>query len=184
MTHVSADHTSGPTRRTALAGLVGGAGAVLASGCSTSGASPATAPTARRTAWAYATASDPTPGVMTLFKDPAFNFNGLLALGASGYGAGEAGEVLTAVNTINEAGLSAQTYAETFRRLGDQLREPPQDSGPGTQTTRFRALRAAQYYGQGLFFVLGSHAPAARSSCTRRGATPGTRSVSGATRHL
>ncbi|MFF8786149.1 alpha/beta hydrolase family protein [Streptomyces sp. NPDC015125] len=169
MTYVSADHTSGPTRRTALAGFAGGAGAVLASGCSTWGASPATAPTARRTAWAYASASDPTPGVMTLFKDPGFNFNGLLALGASGYGAGEVGEVLTAVNTINKDGLSAQTYTETFRKLGDQLREPPQGTEPGTQTTRFRALRAAQYYGQGLFFVLGSRTPGSEEQLYKAG---------------
>ncbi|BDH12580.1 alpha/beta hydrolase family protein [Streptomyces hygroscopicus] len=96
---------------------------------------------------------------MTLFKDPGFNFNGLLALGSSGYGAGEVGEVLTAVNTINKAGLSAQTYTETFRKLGDQLMAAPQGSRPGAQTTRFRALRAAQYYAQALFFVLGSDAP-------------------------
>ncbi|MEU0392790.1 alpha/beta fold hydrolase [Streptomyces sp. NPDC006208] len=97
---------------------------------------------------------------MTLFKDPAYNFSGLLALGGSGSGAGEVGEVLTAVNAINKAGLSAQTYVETFRKLGDQLMEAPEGGGkPGDQTTRFRALRAAQYYGQALFFVLGSDDP-------------------------
>ncbi|MET8021935.1 alpha/beta hydrolase family protein [Streptomyces decoyicus] len=159
MTYLSGDRVSGPTRRTTLAGLVGGAGAVLAAGCSASGASPANEPELRRRAGAYAPAADPTPGVMTLFKDPGFNFNGLLALGSSGYGAGEVGEVLTAVNTINKAGLSAQTYTETFRKLGDQLMAAPRGSRPGAQTTRFRALRAAQYYAQALFFVLGSDTP-------------------------
>lgn len=156
MTNVSADRAPGPTRRTTLTGLVGGAGALLAAGCSTS---PATAPTARRTARAYASASDPTPGVMTLFKDPAFNFNGLLALGGSGFGAAEVGEVLTAVNTINKAGLSAQTYTETFMSLGDQLRRPPSSGRPEAETTRARMLRAAQYDAQALFFVLGSDTP-------------------------
>ncbi|MFE6740907.1 alpha/beta hydrolase family protein [Streptomyces tubercidicus] len=156
MTNVSADRASGPTRRTTLTGLVGGAGALLAAGCS---ASPATAPTARRTARAYASATDPTPGVMTLFKDPAFNFNGLLALGGSGFGAAEVGEVLTAVNTINKAGLSAQTYTGTFKSLGDQLRRPPSSGKSEAETTRARMLRAAQYYAQALFFVLGSATP-------------------------
>ncbi|MFG2608480.1 alpha/beta hydrolase family protein [Streptomyces sp. NPDC048514] len=96
---------------------------------------------------------------MTLFKDPGLNFNGLLALGASGTGSGEVGEVLTAVNAINKAGPSAQSYVETFRKLGDQLMAAPRDSDPDEQTRRWRALRAAQYYGQALFFVLGSDTP-------------------------
>ncbi|MGW2916860.1 alpha/beta hydrolase family protein [Streptomyces angustmyceticus] len=165
MTYVSGDPAPGPTRRTTLAGLVGGAGAVLAAGCSAPGPSPA--PT--RTAGAPAPADGATPGVMTLFKDPGFNFNGLLALGASGYGAAEVGEVLTAVNTINKAGLSAQTFTRTFRNLGDQLRQPPRSGRPGTQTTRFRALRAAQYYGQALFFVLGSDHPGSEEQLYRAG---------------
>ncbi|MFD4138813.1 alpha/beta hydrolase family protein [Streptomyces sp. NPDC058572] len=107
---------------------------------------------------------------MTLFKDPAYNFNGLLALGGSGSGAGEVGEVLTAVNAINKAGLSAQTYVETFRKLGDQLLEAPEGGGkPGDQTTRFRALRAAQYYGQALFFVLGSDDPGSEEQLYKDG---------------
>ncbi|AVH55857.1 MULTISPECIES: alpha/beta hydrolase family protein [Streptomyces] len=150
---------AGPTRRAALSGLVGGAGSLLAAGCTpmdtTSVRRPSTSPTASATG----AAGGATPGVMTLFKDPAYNFNGLLALGASGQGAAEVGEVLTAVNTINEAGLSAQTYVETFRKLGDRLMKAPEGGRPGTGTTRFRALRAAQYYGQALFFVLGSDNP-------------------------
>ncbi|MFJ6788156.1 alpha/beta hydrolase family protein [Streptomyces angustmyceticus] len=165
MTYVSGDPAPRPTRRTTLAGLVGGAGAVLAAGCSAPDPSPA--PT--RTAGAPAPADGATPGVMTLFKDPGFNFNGLLALGASGYGAAEVGEVLTAVNTINKAGLSAQTFTRTFRNLGDQLRQPPRSGRPGTQTTRFRALRAAQYYGQALFFVLGSDRPGSEEQLYRAG---------------
>ncbi len=169
MTYGSSDCASGPTRRTALAGLVGGAGAVLAAGCTASGAMPGNAPTPRRTASASAPAGGPTPGVMTLFEDPGFNFSGLLALGASGYGAGEVGEVLTAVNTINKAGLSAQTYTETFKKLGDQLMEAPRGSKPGTETTRLRALRAAQYYGQALFFVLGSDDPGSEERLYKAG---------------
>ncbi len=169
MTYASSDSPSGPTRRTTLAGLAGGAGAVLAAGCSPPGVAPASAPISGRTPSASTAAGDPTPGAMALFKDPGFNFNGLLALGAAGHGAGEVGEVLTAVNTINRAGLSAQTYTETFKRLGDQLMEAPRGSGAGTETTRFRALRAAQYYGQALFFVLGSDDPAGEVQLYRAG---------------
>ncbi|WP_329123969.1 alpha/beta hydrolase family protein [Streptomyces sp. NBC_01353] len=106
---------------------------------------------------------------MTLFKDPAFNFNGLWALGASAFRAAEVGEVLTAVNAINKAGLSAQTYTDTFRRLGDQLLRPPQGFTHDRETTRFRALRAAQYYGQALFFVLGSGDPGKEQQLYRAG---------------
>ncbi|MFI9616942.1 alpha/beta hydrolase family protein [Streptomyces sp. NPDC052023] len=155
MKDVSGDRAYPPTRRTALAGLVGGAGAVLAAGCTPTGATPG----ARATATTSPAGGGPTPGVMTLFDDPGFNFNGLMALGGSGQRAGEAGEVLTAVNTINKAGLSSQTYVQTFKKLGDQLMGAPQGSRPDDRTTRWRALRAAQYYGQALFFVLGSDTP-------------------------
>ncbi|MFC5799541.1 alpha/beta hydrolase family protein [Streptomyces formicae] len=167
MTDVSGDRASRPTRRSALAGLVGGAGAVLAAGCTPSGVSPANAPTPSRTP--SVTPGGPTPGVMTLFKDPGFNFNGLLALGGSGQGSAEVGEVLTAVNTINKAGLSSQSYVETFKKLGDELMDAPEGPSPDEQTTRFRALRAAQYYGQALFFVLGSDNPGSEEQLYKSG---------------
>ncbi|MEU3304723.1 alpha/beta hydrolase [Streptomyces sp. NPDC006678] len=169
MTYVSRERAAGPTRRTALAGLVGGAGAVMAAGCTPSGASPAAAPTPSRSPGATAPAANPTPGAMTLFKDPAYNFGGLMALGGAGSGAGEVGEVLTAVNTINKAGLSSQTYVETFKKLGDQLMEAPEGSKPDDQTKRFRALRAAQYYAQALFFVLGSDDPGSEEQLYKAG---------------
>ncbi|WP_407109639.1 alpha/beta hydrolase family protein [Streptomyces sp. DSM 116494] len=106
---------------------------------------------------------------MTLFDDPAFNFNGLLALGGAGSGSAEVGEVLTAVNTINRAGLSSQTYVRTFHELGDRLMGPPPGSRPDDATRRSRALRAAQYYGQALFFVLGSDHPGNEEDLYRAG---------------
>ncbi|WP_328725973.1 alpha/beta hydrolase family protein [Streptomyces sp. NBC_00259] len=169
MTYVSRERAAGPTRRSALAGLVGGAGAAMAAGCTPSGASPAAAPTPSRSPGATAPAANPTPGAMTLFKDPAYNFGGLMALGGAGFGAGEVGEVLTAVNTINKAGLSSQTYVETFKKLGDQLMEAPEGSKPDDQTKRFRALRAAQYYAQALFFVLGSDDPGSEEQLYKAG---------------
>ncbi|MFG2029968.1 alpha/beta hydrolase family protein [Streptomyces sp. NPDC048825] len=93
---------------------------------------------------------------MQLFTDPALNFAALLALGGAGFGSSEVGEVLTAVNAINAAGADQQTFTAEFRRWGDRLtatatRHP--------QTRRSRSLRAAQYYDQALFFVLGSDTP-------------------------
>ncbi|MGW1542516.1 alpha/beta hydrolase family protein [Streptomyces sp. NPDC002309] len=162
----SGDRTPPPTRRSALAGLVGGAGAVLAAGCTPTGAS---APAARATTTASATAGGPTPGVMTLFDDPGFNFSALLALGGSGQRAAEVGEVLTAVNAVNKAGLSSQSYVETFKKLGDLLMAAPQGSRPDARTTRWRALRAAQYYAQALFFVLGSDDPGGEEQLYKAG---------------
>lgn len=158
---------SGPTRR---ALLVAGAGAAaLAAGCAPGGISGAAAPTPSGSAPTGGAADNPTPGAMTLFKDPAYNFNGLLALGAAGAGASEVGEVLTAVNAINGAGLSAQTYVSTFRALGDQLLKAPPGAPADDQTKRFRALRAAQYYGQALFFVLGSDDPGSEEQLYKAG---------------
>ncbi|MFD6229137.1 alpha/beta hydrolase family protein [Streptomyces sp. NPDC060232] len=142
------------TRRAALTGLAAGAGA-LAVGSTACTATAAPTPSA--------TASEPAPGAMKLFADPGFNFAGLLALGAAGMRASEVGEVLTAVNAINAAGLSEQTYTDTFRSWGDQLSAPPaagrDGGGTPSQTRRFRSLRAAQYYAQALFYVLGTDRP-------------------------
>lgn len=166
MNRIPGDRHSGPTRR---ALLTAGAGAALAAGCARGGASGAPAAEAGGTATPTAAAGGITPGVMTLFKDPGYNFNGLLALGASGAGAAEVGEVLTAVNTINDSGLSAQSYVKTFRTLGDQLLKAPPGAPADGRTKRFRALRAAQYYGQALFFVLGSDDPGSEEQLYKAG---------------
>ncbi|MFE7891695.1 alpha/beta hydrolase family protein [Streptomyces sp. NPDC057412] len=139
-----------PSRRAALAGLVAGAaGAVGAVGLGAPAASAMPAGAGRTPA------GSPTPGAMRLFADPGLNFNALLALGGSGARAAEVGEVLTAVNAINAAGADENTYTAEFRSWGDRLAR-----GTGhPQTDRFRSLRAAQYYGQALFFVLGSRTP-------------------------
>ncbi|MYQ96183.1 alpha/beta hydrolase [Streptomyces sp. SID4946] len=154
MTHETNTPATGTARRSLL---TAGAGAVLATGCSR--LVPASDRQGGPSAPATTQGTDLTPGAMTLFDDPSYNFNGLLALGASGTGAAEVGEVLTAVNAINKAGLSAQSYVTTFSRLGDRLMAAPAGGEPDGRTTRFRALRAAQYYGQALFFVLGSDTP-------------------------
>lgn len=152
------------TRRAALTGLAAGAGA-LAVGSTACTAAAAPTPSA--------TASEPAPGAMKLFADPGFNFAGLLALGAAGMRASEVGEVLTAVNAVNAAGLSEQTYTDTFRSWGDRLAAPPaagrDGDGTPSQTRRFRSLRAAQYYAQALFYVLGTDRPGDEEALYRAG---------------
>ncbi|WP_327360778.1 hypothetical protein [Streptomyces sp. NBC_01296] len=113
------------SRRAALTGLAAGAGTLAvgaAAGC------------AAATPRAAAAAPDPSPGAMKLFDDPGYNFAGLLALGAAGMRASEVGEVLTAVNAINTAGLSAQTFTDTFRAWGDRLAAPPAAGRHGGET--------------------------------------------------
>ncbi|MFJ8164822.1 alpha/beta hydrolase family protein [Streptomyces sp. NPDC096136] len=164
MSPVHGDPHGGSTRRTLL---TAGAGAALLAGCARSGSSGA--PAASSSSPAAPAGAGITPGAMTLFKDPAYNFSGLLALGASGAGAAEVGEVLTAVNAINGAGLTAQSYVRTFRSLADQLVAPPPGAPADGQTKRFRALRAAQYYAQALFFVLGSDDPGSEEQLYKAG---------------
>ncbi|MEU9007305.1 hypothetical protein AB0D15_36750, partial [Streptomyces sp. NPDC048551] len=83
MTRVPIDREPGPTRRSLLVAGAG-AGAVLAAGCAPAGAPATPGATPGGSASPRRAAAGPTPGVMTLFKDPAYNFNGLLALGAAG----------------------------------------------------------------------------------------------------
>lgn len=81
---------------------------------------------------------------MQLFTDPGLNFNALLALGGAGFGAAEVGEVLTAVNAINAAGASEQTYTAEFRRWGDRLTTTasPHEQTPRSLTARRPVLRS------------------------------------------
>ncbi|MCX4539722.1 alpha/beta hydrolase [Streptomyces sp. NBC_01565] len=165
MTYARTPQNQPPTalsRRSALTGLAATAGALAVGGATACTAAATPGP-----AEATAADPDPTPGAMKLFDDPGFNFAGLLALGAAGMRASEVGEVLTAVNAINAAGLSEQSFTEVFRSWGDKLSAPPpaaaaargQGEETPSQTRRFRSLRAAQYYAQALFFVLGSAKP-------------------------
>ncbi|MER6313681.1 alpha/beta hydrolase [Streptomyces sp. NPDC001581] len=172
MTAPSPHQPSELSRRAALTGLAAGAGSLALGG----GAPAAAAePPPSGSAEPSAAAPDPTPGAMKPFGDPGFDFAGLLALGAAGMRASEVGEVLTAVNAINAAGLSEQSFSDTFRSWGDQLAAPPA-TGRGahespSQTRRFRSLRAAQYYAQALFYVLGTDHPGDEKAVYQAGRT-------------
>ncbi|MFJ7204157.1 alpha/beta hydrolase family protein [Streptomyces sp. NPDC098789] len=152
------------SRRAALAGIAAGAGALAAGGAVA--AAPARAASVGGAASRPGSAVEPdaAPGAMKLFTDPGFNFAALFALGAAGMRASEVGEVLTAVNSVNAAGASEQTFSDTFRGWGEKLAAPSpagrHGHEPPSQTRRFRALRASQYFAQSLFYVLGTAKPA------------------------
>ena len=106
---------------------------------------------------------------LRLFAEEDLNFQASFVLGGSAYGAGEIGEVATAVDAINAAGASYQTFYDTFMALGAKLAAEARDAERLGRaiTARAKHLRSAAYFNQALFFVLGSATPAAEASVYR-----------------
>jgi dienelactone hydrolase len=98
------------------------------------------------------------------FKEEALNFQMLFALGAAGYGASEAGEVLATFDRIHAKGDTYRATYEEFLRLGRQTRErADKEYAAGRKVSaRSSYLRAAMYIDQALFFVLASKVPTRR----------------------
>ena len=106
--------------------------------------------------------ANPATGV-SFFSDPDLNFEVLFALGGVGYGAGETGEIIATINQIQAAGPSYQTYFDSFVDMGTRvaaLADGALRSGHRA-SARSAYLRAAQYFDQALYFVLGTSTPAA-----------------------
>lgn len=97
-----------------------------------------------------------------LYADEDMNFEALFALGGAGLNAA-AGEVVTAVNQSNApaGGATYQSFYDAFVAQGNRLTAAARDAQERgrTITARDRYLRAAQYYDQALFFVLGTSTP-------------------------
>lgn len=109
---------------------------------------------------------DPAPGIptsigMTFFSDPALDFNARFALGAAGYHCADVGEVVTAINAANAAGGTLPAFVSAFSSLADRTGAyASQTRAAGHRATAREAhLRAAEYYAQALFFVLGTEEP-------------------------
>jgi hypothetical protein len=104
--------------------------------------------------------ADPAKGV-TFFSDPDMNFQVLFALGGVGYGAGETGEIIATINQIRAAGASYQTYYDNFANMGNRVAAlADQELAAGHRASaRSAYLRAAQYFDQALYFVLGTSTP-------------------------
>jgi hypothetical protein len=151
----------GPARRSLLrAGVLGGGATLLAAGAgsaSSAAAAATTAPTAPATA--------PAP-MQNLFTPADLDFETLFAFGSAAYGCAEFGELLTAVNQINAAGASYQTYYETFWALAQRtaaLADAELKAGHKV-SARSAYLRASTYYDLCLYFILGTTAAAQEAS--------------------
>jgi dienelactone hydrolase len=105
-----------------------------------------------------------------LLTPPDMDFQALFALGEAAYGAGEAGEVLAAIETIRQAGISYQVFYDTFMRSAARVGRIAADALAAGYKASARAafLRSAQYYNQALFFVLGTATPDAEESVYRQ----------------
>ena len=157
------EHDQTLSRRGLLAGAlaVGAAGALAR----VPGASAATARRAATSAPATTSAPAATPSAITFFADPAINFELLFALGAAGYGASEAGEVLTAFDRIHSRGDSCRAVFDVFLALGRELRGrgDREHAGGRRESARGCYLRAAMYLDQALFYTLASAEPTRRN---------------------
>jgi dienelactone hydrolase len=146
------DAASRYSRRSLLrAGVIGGAAtALLAAGTGASAAAAADAPSAA------SAASQP----QNLFTLPDLDFDTLFAFGTIGYGCAEFGELVVAVNQVNAAGASYQTYYDTFLALAQRTgAQAGQELAAGhTASARGAFLRAASYYDLCLYFILGTSA--------------------------
>ncbi len=116
------------------------------------------APTAA-TAQAPAGAHGPMQNLFTLAD---LDFDTLFAFGGTGYGSAEFGELVRAVDQINTAGASYQTYYDTFQALARRTAaQAGQELAAGHQASaRSAYLRAASYYDLCLYFILGTTARA------------------------
>ncbi|HEY7138315.1 MAG TPA: alpha/beta fold hydrolase [Acidimicrobiia bacterium] len=106
-------------------------------------------------------AAPPAPAGLMFFSDPGLDFNARFALGAAGYGSAETGEVLTAINTANEAGGTLPAFVDAFWALADRTATfARRERAAGHRVTAREAyLRASEYYAQVLFFILGTAHP-------------------------
>jgi len=101
-------------------------------------------------------------GTFALFAQSDLNFQTLIALGGAGINS-QVGEVTTVVAQALSApgGASYQSLFDAFVAQGDRVLQAAQDAAKAkrTITARDRYLRAAQYYNQALFWVLGTSTP-------------------------
>lgn len=103
------------------------------------------------------------------FADQGINFEALFAFGGAGYGAGEFGEIVTVVNRINAHGATYDAVYDEWVAMGERLRRYAQDALEKGHSVTARAgfLRAAQYFNQALFFVLGTGRPSREAQTYR-----------------
>ena len=109
--------------------------------------------------------ANPATGV-TFFSQADLEFEVLFGFGGTAYGVGEFGELITTVNQIQAAGPSYQTYYDNFVATGQRVAAlADRERAAGHRASaRLAYLRAAQYFDQALFFVLGTSTPDAEAA--------------------
>ena len=104
--------------------------------------------------------------LQNLFTLSDLDFETLFAFGGAGYGCAEFGELVTAVNQVNAAGASYQTYYDAFLALARRTEALAADelAAGHTASARSAYLRASTYYDMCLYFILGTAARAQEAS--------------------
>jgi hypothetical protein len=123
---------------------------------------------ARAVAAAEAAAPDPR-SAMQFFADRDMNFQTLFALGATGYGAAEFGEIATAVDAANAAGATYDAIYDAFTAMGQRVSGYAETSARAGNVAAQRGalLRAASYLAMPLYFVLGTTDPGRQAAAYR-----------------
>jgi hypothetical protein len=143
------------SRRSLLrAGVLGGGAAALLAACD--------ARAEGHTALARGRATSQGQPLQSLFALHDLDFETLFAFGSAGYGCAEFGELVTAVNQVNAAGASYQTYYDAFLALAQRTAMlANQELAAGhPASARSAYLRSATYYDLCLYFILGTTARA------------------------
>lgn len=167
MTRATSAPSSTITRRrllelSALGGsaLLGGVGLAACGSSAAESSLPVPPPEPHLIVPPFGPTANPATGV-NFFSQTDLEFELLFAFGGASYGAGEAGEIIATINQINAAGASYQTFYENFVDRGNQVAsigdEALKNKNPASARSAY--LRAAQYFDQALFFVLGTSTP-------------------------
>jgi pimeloyl-ACP methyl ester carboxylesterase len=108
-------------------------------------------------------------GLLALFNSATLNGEALFSYGSAAYGTAEIGEMATIALRINTRTGNPESpttrtfdiYVEEFARYGAMLERVGRDALAKGQpvSARSKFLRASSYYGQALFFVLGTSRP-------------------------
>jgi dienelactone hydrolase len=152
------DTNSTRSRRSVLrAGALGGGAAAVLAALRTGDPAPAD-----RAALSAATLPAPSQPMQDLFTLADLDFETLFVFGSIGYGCAEFGELVTAVNQVNAAGASYQTYYAAFWSLARRIEVLADRELAARHVTSARGayLRAASYYDMCLYFILGTTARA------------------------
>jgi hypothetical protein len=150
----------GLSRRDLLKGSLFAGGAVLGAAAMPGVAGADLLKATTPTATAAAPASTAATG-MNFFTDVNLDFNARFALGAAGYGAAEVGEVMATINLANAEGGTIQSFVHAFWGLAHRVAvyASAERKAGHIASARDAHLRAAEYYAQVLFFILGSTVP-------------------------